>query len=137
MRGLLFLPLLWVIGYLVNGGEFGANVINGFAWLNTFYAIMLWIVGIIAALLLFALTLGSSQMNNVDKAKTYIIGGAGTIVMMLSVASTIFYYWLTDKIVHLTNAAATQWSELGTTDYITIYIVIVVIMMIVGGRSKS
>ena len=137
MQGLLFIPLLWVIGYLVGGGEFGANVINGFAWLNTFYAIILWLVGIISAFLLIALAFGSNQMNSVDKLKTYIIGGAGTILIMISVASTIFYYWLTDKIVHLTNASATQWSELGTTNYIIIYIVLFLISAVISRNSSS
>jgi len=130
MKSVLFLPLLWVIGYIVADGEFGAKVVNGFEWLNTMYIIMLVFVSMIMAFVTLALAgVGST-------ARLSSIGvGVGLLMWVIASIFGVFYYWITNVIVETTNVMATQWSELGSTDLILIYIVIFIIG-IVSSKSK-
>lgn len=136
MKGLYFIPLLWVFGYLMGDGEFGAKIINGFEWLNTLYLIMLWVIGIM--MFVFTAFLAAAGSNNSVNRRINAVGlGMGSLMMMVALGFGYFYYWITDKIVTTTDMMATQWSELGSTDLIVIYIVIVLIGMLSASRKKS
>ncbi len=125
MKGILFLPLLWVIGYLVVDGEFGLKVINGFAWLNTLYYIMLWFISIVLGIFSIGLAFGGSSTF---KTRFNGIGlGLGMLIWVFAVGMVYFYYWLTNEIMINTSAMATQWSELGSNDLIIIFVVIFII----------
>ena len=132
MNTVLFLPLIWVIGYLVADGEFGAKVINGFEWLNVMYIIMLVIVSIMMAVMTFVLATGGGQSSHINP----LGAGAGILIWVIASAFGIFYYWITSEIAETTNAMATQWSELGSTDLIIMYIAIFIISIFTS-RSKS
>ena len=134
MKTVLFLPLLWIIGYIVADGEFGAKVINGFEWLNVMYIIMLVFISIIMSFVTYALATGA-KFNN---AHFNAVGaGAGLLMWVIASAFGIFYYWITNEIAETTNAMATQWSELGSTDLIIMYIAIFVIGIFTSNNKSS
>jgi len=133
MKTVLFLPLIWIIGYLVADGDFGAKVINGFEWLNTVYIVMLVFVSIIMSFVTFILATGmdyNSRFNSFG-------AGAGIVMWVIASAFGMFYYWITSEISETTNAMATQWSELGSTDLIIIYIVIYCIGVFTSNSKSS
>jgi len=133
MKTVLFLPLIWVIGYLVADGDFGAKVINGFEWLNVMYIIMLVFVSVIMAFVTFILAVGGSYNTKLNAFGA----GAGILMWVIASAFGIFYYWITSEIAETTNAMATQWSELGSTDLIIMYIVIFVISIFTSNSKSS
>ena len=135
MKGLYFVPLLWVFGYLMGDGEFGAKIINGFEWLNTLYLIMMWLVGIMMFVMTAAMAVGGH--NGLNTRINAIGAGAGALMMIVAVGFAYFYYWITDKIIMTTDVMATQWSELGSTDLIIMYIVILIIGMLSASRKKG
>lgn len=137
MKGIVFLPLLWIIGYLLGDGEYGAKVINGFEWLNTFYLIMLWIVGMLMVFILFVITFGKGS-NEVMQSRINILGAsAGSLLWAVATAIVYGYYCLTNEIIMNTNALATIWGDLGSTDLIIIFIVIVVLTTISSSFRNS
>lgn len=134
MKGLFFIPLLWILGYLVADGAFGTKVINGFEWLNIMYLIMLWIIGIVSVFFTFILiTAGASNIG--DKVNIFITAG-GTLIMFMATLFAYFYYWLTNEIIANTINLATVWAELGSTDLIIIYIAIFVLGILTSKKLR-
>lgn len=120
MKTVLLLPLIWIIGYMVTDGEYGAKIINGFEWLSVAYIIMIIFDGIIMSFITFALTIGA----RVDKQVGIFGAMTGLLMWVITAGIGIFYYWITNEIAINTNVMATQWSELGSTDLMFIYIII-------------
>jgi hypothetical protein len=132
MKTVLFLPLIWIIGYLVADGDFGAKVINGFEWLNIFYIISLVFVSIIMVFVTYILSLSGTTHSHFN-----IFVGAGVLMWIISSIFGIFYYWITNEIVLTTNALATQWSDLGSTDLIIMYLIIFIIGIFTANNKST
>lgn len=137
--------ILLVIGFLITGGAFGAQVIGAFSLAQYW----LWFIAILASM--FALViiagltfLGGTKANDekFGKLATLLAGGAagfiGTLISIFVVASSYFMLWLSYFITYNTPLNATSWSELPTdVTYAIIGFFIVMVLSIFKWSSSK
>lgn len=136
---------LLVIGFLVTGGAFGAQVIGAFSIAQYWLWFIAGLATLIALIVIIGLTfLGGAKaqdekFSKLGTALTAGVGGiVGSFIAILMVASSYVQLWLSYYIIDNVPADATSWSELpANITYAIIGFFILVVLSFTRSNKSS
>jgi len=104
--------ILLIIGFLFNGGTFGANLISGFEWVRImYYGVAIFLVALYLFIFFMSYVVSKKSLP-IKKRISFIgiVGGSATYVF------TIITVWivLINTIINTINPEATNWSDLSS-----------------------
>jgi len=117
----MFSYILLIIGFLLEGGTFGANLINGFEWVRIMYYGIAIILAFLYLFIFFMSYIVSKERSLSIKQKTTligIVGGSATYVIIM----TIVWIVLVNTIINMISPEANNWSDLSSnTQFLIIF----------------
>jgi len=129
----MFSYFLFVFGFVMEGGTFGANLINAFEWVLVYYYVVATIVFFFLAIFLIAIS--STSFTIKEKTIAYsIFSGLGGILSLF----VLVWILLAKTIIHYIDPAAQSWSDLSTNaQFLIIFWFVLTLIVYIKNKMRK